>query len=62
MTLPEVYMAKLTVLCCGRDLIIKIKNHQNLIMLKSYSRGVKTLTPVENCFTKDLLRKIFTRK
>ena len=54
MTLLEVYMTMLTVLCYGRDLIMKIKNHQNLITLKTSSRGVKTLAPVENCFTQTL--------
>ena len=44
----------LTVLCCGRHLIMKIKNHQILIMLKTSGRGVKTLAPVENCFTQTL--------
>ena len=33
---------------------MKIKNRQILIMLKTSGRGVKTLAPVENCFTQTL--------
>ena len=33
---------------------MKIKNHQNLIILKTSSRGVKTLATVENCFIQTL--------